>query len=180
MYIIYETLASNDPRVDKRIEIIGTEWHYTIGYIPPEHEGQVRVEWLNATVINEGMAHAHHFTNALDGEVPIMRNVSNPKDIVQPTSFGDSNYEKIQYRLTSTDELNAVGLLKAMMLNFAEHHLDENTGLVQIKAQVPGLQTLKDTQMYMATYFEWECAYTANKEKTPQFTTKSYSETLIP
>ena len=34
--------------------------------------------------------------------------------------------------------------------------------------------------MYMATYFEWECAYTANKDKTPQFTTSTFSETLIP
>jgi len=66
------------------------------------------------------------------------------------------------------------------MLNFAENHFTEATGLVQIKAQVPGLQTLKDTQMYMATYFEWECAYTANKDKTPQFTTSTFSETLIP
>lgn len=180
MYIIYETLAGNDPRKDDRIEIISHEWHYTIGYIPPEHQGQVRVEWLNATTINEGMAHAHHFTNAVDGEVPIMRNVSNPKDIVQPTSFGDDNYEKINYRLTSTDELNAVGLLKAIMLNYAENHLDESTGLVQIKAQVPGLQTLKDTQMYMATYFEWDCSYTANKDKTPQFETRKFSEELIP
>ena len=180
MYIIYESIASNDPRRDSRIQMIASEWHYTIGYIAPADEGAVNTEWLKATTITEGMANAHNFTNALDGEVPIMRNVSNPRDIVQPTSFGDSNYEKINYTLTSTDELNTVGLLKAIMLNFAEHHFTEETGLVQIKAQVPGLQTLKDTQMYMATYFEWECAYTANKDKTPQFTTSTFSETLIP
>jgi hypothetical protein len=34
--------------------------------------------------------------------------------------------------------------------------------------------------MYFATYFEWECAYTANKDKTPQFGTTTFSETLIP
>jgi hypothetical protein len=180
MYIIYETVASTDPRTDSRIQIISSEWHFTIGYIAPEHEGAVNTQWLNATTITEGMAHAHNFTNAIDGEVPIMRNVSNPRDIVQPTSFGDSNYEKINYALTSTDELNTVGLLKAIMLNFAEHHFTEETGLVQIKSQVPGLQTLKDTQMYFATYFEWECAYTANKDKTPQFGTTTFSETLIP
>ena len=45
-----------------------------------------------------------------------------------------------------------IGLLKAIMLNFAEHHFTEATGLVQINTQVPGLQTLKDTQMYMAIY----------------------------
>ena len=71
-------------------------------------------------------------------------------------------------------------IITAIMLNFAEHHFTEETGLVQIKSQVPGLQTLKDTQMYFATYFEWECAYTANKDKTPQFGTTAFSEQLIP
>ena len=178
MYIIFETVGSADPRMDARLQVITHDWHFTIAYIAPEDEGAVNIEWLNATVINEGIASAHNFTNALDNEVGIMRNVSNPKDIVQPTSFGDNDYEKINYVLTSVDELNTVGLMKAQMLNFAENHFTEETGLAQIKTQVPGLHTLKETQMYMATYFEWDCAYTANKVKNPLFGTRVFSQQL--
>ena len=32
--------------------------------------------------------------------------------------------------------------------------------------------------MYMATYFEWECAYTHQQDKAPQFETKKFSQTL--
>lgn len=178
MYIIYETLSSIDPRRDERIKTVSDEWHYTIGFIEPSDEGNIDLESINASVITEGMANSHHFTNAVDGEVPIMRNVSNPKDIIQPTSYGDNDYEKINYKLTPTDELNAVGLLKAIMLKHAETYFDNDTGLVQIKTQVPQLTKLKETQMFMATYFEWDCAYTANKEKTPEFNTRNFSDTF--
>ena len=178
MYIIFESIASDDPRVDARIKTISTTWHHTIGYIAPEDESNVRIDWLKATPITRDVAHAHHFTNALEGEISIMRNIADASDIIQPTSFGDNNYEKINYKLTSVDELNTVALLKALMLNYAEAHLTEETGLLQIRANVPTLTTLKDTQMFMATYFEWECAYTANKEKRPLFATRTYSDEL--
>tara|TARA_R110000868_G_scaffold66436_7_gene197833 strand:- start:1438 stop:1992 length:555 start_codon:yes stop_codon:yes gene_type:complete len=178
MYIIFEAIASNDARIDARINTIASVWHHTIGYIAPEHEGAVRIDWLKATEISRAVAYAHHFTNALNGEVPIMRNIADPADIIQPTSFGDNDYEKIDYKLTSVDELNAVSLLKAVMLNYAEIHLTEDTGLTHIRTNVPTLSTLKDTQMFMATYFEWDCAYTANKEKRKLFSTRTFSEEL--
>ena len=178
MYIIFEAIASNDPRVDARIETIATTWHHTIAYIAPEHDGDVRIDWLKATQITRDVAYAHHFTNALEGEISIMRNIADAADIIQPTSFGDNNYEKINYKLTSVDELNAVALLKTLMLNYAEMHLTEDTGLIQLRVNVPTLSTLKDTQMFMATYFEWDCAYTANKEKRKLFSTRTFSEEL--
>lgn len=178
MYIIFEAIASNDPRADERIKTISTSWHHIIGYIAPEDEGSVNIDWLKATQVTRDVAYAHIFTNALDGEVPIMRNVKDTADIISPTSFGDNDYEKINYKLTSADELNTVALLKALMLNYAEAHLTEETGLTYIRANVPSLTKLTDTQMFMATYFEWDCAYTANKEKRKLFATRMYSEEL--
>lgn len=173
-YIMFETVPSNDPRLVPEIEIIGSDWHFSFARIT----GTPIIEWLKPTTITEAMFHARHFTNALNGEVGIMRKVDNPADIIQPTSEGDNDYEKVAYRLNSVDESNAVALLKAQMLNWAENHFTDETGLIQIKSQVPGLRTLEETQMYMATYFEWECAYTANQEKTPQFTTAKFSQEL--
>jgi len=180
MYIIYESMAGNDPRKTPLIEDIASEWHYTIAHIKPENLSKVNLEWYKATEITEGMAYAYHFTNAVNEEVSLMKSTSNPKDMVQPTSFGEEGYTKVDYKLTSTDELNAVGLLKAIMLNWAENHLSEETGLVQIKTKVPTLKRLKETQMFMATYFETEFAYTAGKEKTPEFQTTKFSQQIIP
>lgn len=178
MYIIYESIPGSDPRLDPRMEYLASEWHYTISYINDIHKGDIILNWLNYEELTEDQAHAHKFTNAVDGEISVMQNTSNPKDLVQPTSFGDNDYEKVQYRLTSVDESNTVALLKKIMLMHAEAHFDEDTGLVQIRAEVPSLRTLKETQMYFATYFEWECAYTHAKEKTPRFSTATFSENL--
>lgn len=179
MYIIYETIGNNDPRFDPKLEYVSTAWHYTISKVPADHVSKVNLELLKATEITEGMAHAHHFTNAVDGEISVMKNVLNPADIIQPTSEGDADYAKVDYKLSSTDEVNAIGLLKAMMLNFAENHFTEELGLVQIRTKVPSLTTLKNTQMFFATYFEWDCAYTAGKEKTPEFQTPKYTQEIF-
>lgn len=175
MYIIYETIASNDPRYTPLIEYIATEWHYTIGYIAPENLSNVNLPFYKATEINESVAHAHQFTNAVNGEISLMRSTNNPKEMVQPTSEGDADYVKVAYKMTAEDEMNAVSLLKSMMLNWAENHYTEETGLIQIRTEVPGLRRLKETQMYMATYFEIEFASTQGKEKNPLFTTPKFT-----
>lgn len=175
-YIMFETVPGNDPRLVPEIEIIGSDWHFSFARVT----GTPQIDWLNPTTITEDMFHARMFTNALNGEVGIMRSTSNPADIIQPTSFGDNDYEKVAYRLTSIDEANTVALLKAQMLNWAENNFDNDSGLVQIKAQVPGLARLEETQTYMSTYFEWDCAFTAGTEKTPQFETKKFSQVIFP
>jgi hypothetical protein len=179
MYIIYESLPGDDPRLDPRMEYFASEWHYTIAYINDIHRGDIKLDWLPHEELTDDQALAWKFTNAVDGEISVMQSVSNPKDLILPTSFGDNDYEKVQYKLTSVDEANAVGLLKKVMLLHAEKYFNEETGLIQIKSEVPGLRNLKETQMYMATYFEWECAYTAAKDKAPRFQTKTFSEKLF-
>ena len=173
-YIMFETVPGNDPRLVPEIEILSSDWHFSFARVT----GTPVTDWLNPTTITLDMLNARHFTNALDGEVGIMRSVTNPADIIQPTSFSDNDYEKVAYRLNSIDESNAVALLKAQMLNWAENNFDDQSGRIQIRAQVPGLRTLKETQMYIATYFEWECAYTHGQEKAPQFETAKFSQTL--
>jgi len=179
MYIIYESVPADDPRLDPRIEYVGSEWHYTIAHINDLHRGDIILNWLNYAELTEDQAHSHQFTNAVNGEISVMQNKNNPKDLVQPTSFGDNDYEKVQYKLSSVDESNTVALLKKIMLLHAEKHFTEETGLTQIRAEVPSLRSLKETQMYMATYFEWECAYTHGKEKQPRFATKKFSENIF-
>lgn len=175
-YIMFETVPSNDPRLVPEIEIIGSDWHFSFARVT----GTPQIDWLNPTTITEDMFHARMFTNALNGEVGIMRSTTNPADIIQPTSFGDDDYEKVAYRLTSIDESNTVALLKAQMLNYAENNFSEDGGLIQIRAQVPGLARLEETQMYMATYFEWDCAFTAGQPKEPKFETTKFSQTIYP
>ncbi len=175
-YIMFETVPSNDPRLVPEIKVIGSDWHFSFAQVL----GTPVIDWLKPTTITEDMYHARHFTNALNGEVGIMRSTSNPADIIQPTSFGDNDYEKVSYRLTSIDEANTVALLKAQMLNYAENHFTNESGLIQIRAQVPGLRNLEETQTYMATYFEWDCAFTSGQDLEPQFTTAKFTQTIYP
>ena len=70
MYIIYESIASNDPRRDNRIQMVASEWHYTIGYIAPADEGKLpdgsgRTYWDIINTEAEDDYEAEYWTNRL-------------------------------------------------------------------------------------------------------------------
>jgi len=113
MYILHETVASNDPRLDPRIKTKTNVWHYTISELNP-NEGII-TSWLNPVEVTEEELVASKFTNVMDNMVPILVNTANRVDMVEPTSFGDPTYEKIMYTLTATDKSNLVSLMKKMM-----------------------------------------------------------------
>ena len=49
MYIISETLSSEDPRVHPEIVKIGDYWHFTISYIPP-NKG-IFIDWMQVKLL---------------------------------------------------------------------------------------------------------------------------------
>lgn len=164
--MIFETIASNDPRLDsEKIKFIDKFWLYSIAEIKEGYN----TEWLKGTEITRDQAYAHHWTNALNNEVAIMQRVSDPADIVQPTSFGDPDYEKVNYSLSADDKTNAVTLMKAAMRLHANKYCENKTQRDRILASLNTVSGLEETQTFMATYFEWDCAYTNGKTKNPEF-----------
>lgn len=171
MYIIFETISGNDPRLDGRIKFTGTFWHYTIAYIDPNDEKDVIISWLNGTEVSESVAKADKFASSYNGELTIIKGTSpsSYEDFVSPTSNGDNNYKKDLYVLTEQDEENATTLLKEILTNYSTNHLTEKEQLELMLSEISKLKTLNETQMFMATYFEFDIAYTNGKDKVKEF-----------
>lgn len=165
-YMIYETIGSDDVRNDpSKIKIIDYFWLYTISEVSDDFPH----EWLKGEEITRQVAHSYYFPGAVENEISIMRSTTNPEDMMEPTSLGDNDYEKVNYALTVDDRLNAVNLMKATMRLHATHYCKNEAERNRLIAALNTLSQLPETQMFMATYFDWDCAYTYNKTKTKEF-----------
>jgi len=172
MYILYETLPSNDPRLTTNIQHRANAWHYSIAYVNNDSLVEHPISWLDYTELTSDEAECHRFMNVLDGEIPVMINKTNPADLVSPTSYGDNDYEKQMYQLTKSDLNNTVALMKKIMKLHAKNHSTDETVRNRLYQGIDALSEITETQMFMATYFEWECAYTALQDKIQEFPVK--------
>lgn len=173
MYIIFETIATNDPRLDSKIQFFSKFWHHTIAYIAPEDEASVILSWLKHEVISEDVAKAAIFTAAYNGEIAVLANEDGTiaNNMITPTSGGDGFYKKAPYFLTAADKSNAILCMQASMRLFTEQHssdAEKNSNLINLINQLD-LTDLDDAQMFMATYFDFDTAYTTGKLKGPEF-----------
>ena len=180
MYILFETVASDDPRLDPKIQIKAYAWHYSIAFINDSDASKLYLDWLGYDEITQDESYCNKFLNTLDGEISVMVNKSNPADLVEPTSYGDNDYEKQIYVLTQTDRNNTVSLMKKIMKLHAQKHCSDEQTKSRLLTGINQLSSLEETQMFFATYFEWECAYTATKDKMQEFATTWTWEVLRP
>lgn len=167
---MFDTVSSNDPRLDPRIIFTGKFWHLTIAYIAPEYESEVIYSWLNATVIPEAVAKADKFCSAYQNEISVLTlTPGSYEDIVIPTSGGNSQYVKETYFLTETDKRNAIICMQEAMKIWANSHYSHN--VAQLLEQIDLLDPvdLNGAQMFMATYFDFDTAYTNGKTKYRDF-----------
>ena len=173
MYIMFETIASNDPRLDPKLSFVGKFWHYTIGYVAPEDESGVITSWLRGTEISEDVAKADKFCSAYEGELSVMANEDGSiASMTTPTSYGNPFYKKAAYFLTSDDTANAIRCMQEAMRLFTRDHTSDEPLQTQLYALIDALDltNLDAAQMFMATYFDFDTAYTQGRPRYPEFT----------
>ena len=180
MYIVYETIASNDPRVDPRIKVIGKFWHYDIAYVAPEDEADTRVDWLKGAVVTEKVAFANKFAGAVDGEVTLLnKDFKSYDEIVFATNASQmdaENYVRQVYFLKDEDLKNArdfiAECLKLQVKNYITPDTMKNppgtdTRLYEVIANAT---TLNQIQMVMKSYFACDVnLYTTTRPKNNTF-----------
>ena len=179
MYIVFETLASDDPRLDSRMNIFGKFWHYQIAYIAPEHEADVYLKWLKHEVISKEVAETDKLASAVDGEISLLvRDFGTYKEILSPTSYGNNGYHKQNYFLTDKDIKNATELLKAILRLHIDAHLKEGEGenvnpvgtRERLLKKVNALSNLNDAQVFFQDYLDTQLsAYVVGLQKNPEF-----------
>jgi hypothetical protein len=165
MYIIHETLASNDPRIHPKSSIVGDYWHFTIRYIPP-NKG-IFIDWLPHEKISEEAAYACKLAGAYKGVVSLAKQVTKVKDIVG--SSGDVEWKKYIYVLTKTDKANVVLLIKAAMRLYAQAHLQDQKSLKKLINEVNSVDTIEQGQHILYHYYNVGSALTNGLPKEPKF-----------
>jgi hypothetical protein len=166
MYITYESVASNDPRVVPEIKFIGTFWHYTISYIDPVDESEVFIKWLKPTVLSQDVAKSYKFVGATDGEISLRTAVDlNGDGIIDAIETASAQGTKIPYFLTEDDEKNTCDLMKSVMKNYIDKNSTDTAVTTRLYEIIDAASNLTETQMVMATYFDFDVASTAGKEK---------------
>lgn len=170
MYITYETVAGNDPRIVPELLYVASFWHYTIAYIAPENEAEVYTKWLKPVEIPEAVAKSHKFAGALNGEISLRVAVDlNGDGYIDDIEMASEQTEKIAYFLTDEDNANVVAFLKAVGKNYVQNHSKIPATIEGVSALLDACTTLEETQMVMATYFDFDVAYTHGKEKVQAF-----------
>lgn len=168
MYIIHETLSSEDPRVHPEIVKVGDYWHFTISYIPP-NKG-IFIDWLPHEKLSEDVAKSYPLTNAYRGVVSLSKPFTKKEDIV--TASGDVEWKKFIYKLTSKDKENVVLLIKAAMRLFAKTHLTNDKTLKKLLKEISTINTMEDCDLVLYNYYGMSSATTHGLEKQPKFTIK--------
>ena len=168
MYIIHETLSSEDPRVHPEIVRVGDYWHFTISYIPP-NKG-IFIDWLPHEKLDEDVAKSYPLTNAYKGVVSLAAPFTKKDDIV--TASGDVEWKKYVYKLTTKDKQNVVLLIKAAMRLFAKQHITSEKTLKKLMKEITNINTMEDCDLVFYNYFNMSNATTHGLERTPKFQVK--------
>jgi hypothetical protein len=170
MYIVFETVASNDPRITREIKYHASVWHYTICRIDSEDEASAYTGWLKPEVISVDVAKSYKFIGAVNGEISLRVAVDlNGDGVIDEIESASDQLEKIPYFLTPADDANCTELLKVMMKNYVKNHSDNAELTTNLTAKIEACQNLTETQMLMATYFDFDVASTAGQPKVKEF-----------
>jgi hypothetical protein len=181
MYILFETIASDDPRLNAKINITANIWHYSIGYIAPEHVAGTYIDWLDYVELTEEEAKSDKWCSSVDGELTVLtKNFGTYKEIVSPSSGGNNEYVKQTYFLNDQDVASAVSLIKKLLKLHAKRHIkessDENAGsnptgtFNRFVSKVNHLENVNGAQVFIAEYLKVDfSAYTVNYPRNPEF-----------
>lgn len=167
IYIIHETIASNDPRWMKGMERIGDFWNYTVTTAP---DGTY-IDWLNGKVVSEKIAKSYKFVTAANGEIPVAKQTNIYEQIVQDT--GDTHTAegpKFYYDLTAQDTNNGIEFLKSVMELHIKNHLDPNNGYIPTLTKMANeITSLDQGQRLMYDYFDCNFPTTNLSARKPTF-----------
>jgi hypothetical protein len=127
MYIISETLASNDPRWLPKMERIFSHWIYTSYYIPPSQEHLIDISKYNAEIVPQYLAKAGKFGNVNKGRIPLRTGTLAHQEVYGTSTEEETKTVGIKeyYYLNEKDYADALAFLKLEMQLYLKTHYEK-------------------------------------------------------
>ena len=145
MYIITETIAGNDPRLQEGMEYIGDFWHYQTYFI---NEG-VYIDWLDYIEITEDQAKSYKLCAQSEGELSLSGPATGRDNAIGGSDTGDSKWI---YQLNLEDHQNTIVLMEAATKLYANKWLQNKEVLPQLLAEIKDCKSVDQMQQWMTTY----------------------------
>lgn len=171
MYIILESLASDDPRMVPEIEILEPYkwWIYNVAYIKPENISKVNLSEINHVVVDESTAKASRFGHAdRNLKISIAENSTIYDELSICNSLEAHDYKpKYKYTLTSEDQTRLIKFWKSLAKLALEIHYKNNLSpelrdfnrkyKLQILNEIESTNDINNFRLLWHTRFGLEC-----------------------
>jgi len=161
MYIIFETLPGNDPRLDSRMIQYGDFWHYSVYEIPHIPEDPIYLKWLDHEELDPEIAECYKLTSSTTGELSL----SGPaKDITEVQGASDTYGSKWIYQCSLQDHANTVKFMQAAVRLHMKQYLKNKEAEPALLQEMKRCVSIDQMQDWMATYMDIRFTGNAGKK----------------
>ena len=169
MYIICESLGTQDFRFVPGMEQLYQHWIFSAYYVPDSIS--ISLNDYNAEEVSEDVARAMKFAMVDKGKIGIRTGTNIHEDLFAES--GEDTNEKQYYYLTETDDRNTVELMKKEMNIYLKLHYSMLTASdfkkysgkkKEIENLISSCETIRDCQKLQHTHFGVENVSHAKKD----------------
>jgi len=158
MYVAFESLPGNDPRIDNEIKQITQWWHYTIAEVPDSKY----IVWLSPVTLTKEETKADILCDAVNDELSVRKSVAKRGELRGYSGDDEEVNDKIIHILTEQEKSIAVSFMKKILANFAEKQLGSFKEIAFIKKKIQQAKSIKDCKVIMKQYFDYNCTSVAD------------------
>lgn len=161
MYIIFESIPGNDPRLDSRMNYFGDFWHYSIYEVPEIPDDPIYVKWLDHLVISREVADSYKLTASTGGE---LSTAGPAKKLSEAEGASDTGGSKWIYQLSLEDHKNTIELMKSASILHIKKYLKNKEVETSLIQEMNKCVSVDQMQQWMSTYFDTQYTSVAGKK----------------
>lgn len=151
MFIAFESLPGNDPRLDREIKKVNVWWKYTMAEVPDNKH----IDWLYPVKITEDESKADIIASATNDEITVLASEARRGNLIGYSGDDEAANNKILHVLTPQQKAIGVSFIKKVLKNFAEKQLASVKEIAWIKIEIDKCKSISQLHMIMAQHFDF-------------------------
>lgn len=167
MYIVFEAIASNDPRMHPEMVRLIDFLNYTIYDIPENIVSELDIEGLNAELLSENVGRASLFFGAVEGKVQVKANTTQ-SNILLDNESGKPQEKKVYYAISEQEEADCVTFIKTVLKNMAEKYIQSSKQRKMYIAELENCTTIDECNWFM-WHYNGITHYNTYGDRAPKF-----------
>jgi hypothetical protein len=166
MFIVFESIAGNDPRLLPQLERFHNYWNYTVYRIDEQYISNLDSSLIFATLTDEE-GRASMLADAAEGRVTVKPN-TDLSTLVLDNISGKPLAEKFWYVLTQDDKTNVISFLKKVLKIHGQKYVKSPEELSLYNLEIDNCQTHEDCNFFMYHYLD-VAHWNTGGERNPKF-----------